>query len=177
MGDRIVRSRGVPFVRSGAKRKSLWLQFAPTEVTIVTTGATLVFSLNAAALATLPFTVVRSRFAVHIRSDQVAAAETQQLGVGLAVVSVQASAVGITAVPTPITDLSSDMFFWIDLLFDDNVVDSSPLTRTKGAYFQVDSKAMRKVGVGQDIVLVMEGAAQNDGLVATVGGRMLVKLH
>ncbi len=69
------------------KRDSLWLQFQPT-ITAVNGGGTavLIFTLNAAALALRPFTVVRTRFQLGMRSDQTSAAEDQVLGYGIVVV-------------------------------------------------------------------------------------------
>jgi hypothetical protein len=46
-----------------------------------------------------------------ISSDQFAQSESQIGAIGLAVVTDQAVGIGVTAVPTPITDLSSDSWF------------------------------------------------------------------
>ena len=92
------------------KRLTSWFQFQPIRVTGAA-GGTIMFSLNAAALALRPFTIVRSRFEVGIISDQTAATEDQLGAIGMAVVSDQAVAVGVTAVPTPITDMGSDLWF------------------------------------------------------------------
>ena len=63
-------------VRSGSKRKTLWLEFQPVLATTDAAGeAVLVFSLNAAALALRPFTIVRTHFEVMVTSDQAAAVE------------------------------------------------------------------------------------------------------
>jgi hypothetical protein len=99
------------FVRGTAaisqKRLTSWFQFAPVSATFTGTGGTIMFSLNAAALALRPFTIVRSRFTYGVISDQAASLEDQVGAVGIAVVSDQAVAVGATAVPTPITDLGT----------------------------------------------------------------------
>ena len=94
------------------KRLTNWL-FIDWSVTNLTTtsSAALVASLNATALALRPFTIVRTRGTLAVYSDQVIASETARSAMGLAVVSDQAAAVGITAVPTPITDQDSDLFF------------------------------------------------------------------
>ncbi len=44
-------------------------------------------------------------------------------------------------------------------------------------YFEVDSKAMRKVVDGDDLIDVLEAPATSDGLTLTSVGRFLVKLH
>ena len=156
-------------------RETTWVGFQPLETTVAVSTVVLVFTLNAAALALRPFTVVRSHFMISVRSDQAAAAEVQRCAMGLAVVSDQAVAVGATAVPAPITESPSHLWFLHTLLFaaSSSVVD---LARPEGL-FSIDSKAMRKVEVGSDIVLVLENGAAgiSAGAVITVGGRMLVK--
>ncbi len=154
-----------------AKRQTTWFQFAPVEQT-VTSGAALVFSLNAAALAMRPFTIVRAHFEIMIRSDQAAAVEQQLAGIGMAVVSDEAVAVGVSAVPTPITEMASHLWFLHRLIF----ADASTLTdRTIPAKsLTIDSKAMRKVEVGSDIILAVEHTV-GGGWIMDIGGRLLVK--
>jgi len=157
------------------KRATSWFQFQHVENTITVAGGTIYFTLNAAALQFRPFTVVRSRFELHLRSDQASAIEHQAAGFGIAVVSDQAAAIGVTAVPTPATDLGSDLWFVQQNIF----ADESALTdRTRSSTkVTVDSKAMRRVDVGQDIVVVAELASPSSGFILGVVGRMLVKAH
>ncbi len=162
---------GKRFAR-GARRLTTWLQFQPQATTLGAGGSSLVFSLNAAALAARPFTVVRSHFEVALQSDQAAAVEVQAAGFGIAVVSDQAVAIGVTAIPTPITEAGSHLWFVHQFCFAD---ESNLTDRTRsGGHWSIDSKAMRKVDVGSDIVVVFE----NDTLVGSImriAGRMLVK--
>ena len=94
------------------RRESIWFDVAPVNFNL---GAALVpvvmNSLNAAAQALRPFTVVRTRGFYHVRSDQNAADETYHAAIGACVVSDQAVAIGVTAVPTPNTDRASDLWF------------------------------------------------------------------
>ena len=168
------------FVKGAAaisqKRLTSWFQFVPAQVVMTATGGTIMFSLNAAALALRPFTIVRTRLELMLRSDQSAAVEQQGVAFGLAVVSDQASAVGVTAVPTPDTDMASDLWFVHQIVYADesNLTDRTrPQTRVS-----VDSKAMRKVDIGQDIVVVAELIASvSSGVTFVAGGRMLVKVN
>ncbi len=156
------------------RRETLWFDFQPTAFTMTAAGGTLIFNLNAAALALRPFTIVRTHLEIALRSDQAAAIETQTAALALAVVSDQASAIGVTALPTPITDMGSDLWFLYQLMFAD---ESNLTDRTRnGQFYSVDSKAMRKVEDGQDIVMVAEQAITN-GVEVSVGGRLLIKLH
>jgi len=155
-------------------RLTTWFQFVPTEVTSGTsTGGSLIFTLNAAALALRPFTIVRSHFEFWLRSDQEAAMEEQSVAVGLAIVSDDAVAVGVTAVPAPRANAASNLWFLHQFIHADEskLVDKvRPETR-----ISVDSKAMRKVEVGQDLVVVMQGGAIGGGFTLGVAGRMLIK--
>ena len=155
------------------KRETTWFQFQPVRVTIGPGTAVLVFALNAAALALRPFTIVRTRFLLGLRSDQAAVNELQEVGVGLAVVSDQAVGVGVTAIPTPITDMGSNLWFVHQLMYAD---ESALVDKVKPMItVEVDSKAMRKVEVGQDIVVVAETTGASDGAIVVVGGRLLIK--
>ena len=101
--------RGAVAIRQ--KRLTSWFQFQPGRTAFSSVGGTVLFSLNAAALALRPFTIVRTRFLVSVVTDQVAADELVLGALGMAVVSDQAVAIGVTAVPTPITDMGSDLWF------------------------------------------------------------------
>jgi len=162
-------------VHRGPRRKSLWLQFQPTVSTVTGSGdANLVFTLNSAALALRPFTVVRTHFQVMIRSDQEAAMEQQIGAFGIAVVSDEAVAVGITAIPTPAAQLGSGLWFVNQLCFgeESRLADKA----LPPMHYQIDSKAMRKVEAGSDIVVVVE-TVFSPGIVFTLGGRILVKTN
>ena len=161
-------------VISGPRRLSLWIGFQPAVATMAAGGTVLVATLNDAAKALAPFTIVRTHFALDLVSDQAAAIEVQSTGFGLAVLSEQAVAIGVTAVPTPLTDISSSLWFVHRVLFAD---ESNLTDRTRPSRFwEVDSKAMRKVEAGQDVGVIVE----NDvgvGAVLRLGGRMLIKTN
>jgi len=163
--------RGAAAIRSS--RLTTWLQFVPTGAILTAAGGTIFFSLNAAALALRPFTIVRSRFMSLIRSDQAAADETQIGAWGIAVVSDEASAVGVTAVPTPITEMASSLWLVHQLVMAHHQAQAT-FAEPVGV-FETDSKAMRKVEVGQDVVVVAELSTAGNGFNLTIGGRMLVK--
>ena len=136
--------RGAVAIRS--KRLTSWFGFQPTQVTMTAGGGTLIFSLNAAALAMRPFTIVRLRFEIMIRSDQAAQAEVQIGAFGLAVVSDEAVAVGVSAVPTPVAQDASDYWF-VHQYYMSNSTNLTDLV-VPASKFTIDSKAMRKVDIG-----------------------------
>ena len=175
-------SRKSGFVTRGGVRRRETLWFSGTAMTVSPSApstATLLASLNAAALALRPFTVVRVRGIIHIQSDQAAATERQSLGYGLAVVSEQAVAIGVTAIPTPVTDDGSDLWFVYQRVMSSLAVVSAASAFEIGKVFEFDSKAMRKVEDGQDLVEVQEldVAGVTLGATVTTYSRILIKIH
>ena len=135
-------------------------------------------SLNATALAARPFTVIRFRGIIGISSDQGVAGEDQSAALGVAVVSDQASAIGITAVPSPISDRGSDLFFvYEDMVASMFVASNSGVIPNLMTSRQFDSKAMRKVNEDEDVVITKGTTALSDGVILYTAGRLLVKLH
>ena len=162
----------------GARRSSTWLDIPPAGVTLTSMGGTITHSLNADELAKRPFTVVRTHLELQIQSDQSAAAEIQVAGVGLALVSDQALAVGVTAVPTPVTDAESDLWFlhkylMSSFLFGSGIGFQEPNTRS----YTIESKAMRKVNDDQDVIVVLELSNIGAGMIVNIAGRLLIKEH
>ena len=161
------------------RRLTAWGSMAANAQVLTGAGSeALSFSLNAAALALRPFTIVRWRGIIGISSDQGTAAEDQSAAMGIAVVSDQASAVGITAVPSPITDRGSDLFFvYEDMVASMFVVSNSGVIPNLMTSRQFDSKAMRKVNEDEDVVVTKGNTALSDGTVLYTAGRFLIKLH
>ncbi len=164
--------------RNGVQRReTLWVGIPRAADTLAASAtAALSQSFNAAVLALRPFTIVRTRMQWLTHSDQSAASESFVGNIGLAVVSDQAVAVGVTAIPTPATDLDSDLWFvseqWpsrFTLVGSDVTENITPRT--------IDSKAMRKVEGGQDLIIAVEAGIGGSGVVVIHTGRMLIKLH
>jgi len=164
--------------RGRAVRETRWLDIDPVVTVLASANAAAIsHTLNAVELALRPFTVVRTRGVWNVQSDQEAANEFWTGSLGMAVVSEQAAAIGVTAVPTPETDRQSDLWFVYEtgmgqFLFDD-ATGSQEFSLAK----DYDSKAMRKVEDGQDIVIVVENSGLGTGVSIAVSGRMLIKLH
>ena len=162
------------FVRSGPRRLTSWLSLQPVTATMTGIGGTIFFVLTAGEKALRPFTIVRTYLAIHVRSDQTAAGEDQFGAVGVAVVSDQSSVVGVTAVPTPATDAGSELWLahkWF------MAAGSSVNDGRVGSFFELDSKAMRKVEDGQDLLVIGEFDTLGDGFFLTIAGRILIKNH
>ena len=101
------RPRG--FVRP-PKRTVMWIGKIPGNAPLAVGANTgvLVSTLNAAALALRPFTVMRTRGIVHWETDQLAASETPFGVVASIVVTESAAAAGAGSIPTPTTENDSD---------------------------------------------------------------------
>ena len=161
------------------KRLTRWIGIAPVSTVVTAVGGTIVFSLAAPELALRPFTIVRTRLQVAIQSDQAAASELVIAAMGVCVVSDQALAIGVTAVPTPITDIDSDLWFVHQVTYNNFVFgDGTGFIENNLAQYDVDSKAMRKVQDGQDVAVVAElSGISGGGANLIIGGRMLIKLN
>ncbi len=169
-------------LRNGVRRReTAWIGGTGfTQALAATTTVALVTSLNAAALANRPFTIVRTRGVIQVRSDQSAASETYGASYGEVVVSDQASAIGVTAVPTPTADSGSDLWFVYEFVIGRFIFSTAAAFTDVGFERVVDSRAMRKVEEGQDLVTVVEGPGAGVGATgSTISGftRTLVKLH
>ena len=165
--------------RVGKDRLTVWFSW-PMVITTsaAASAAVLTVSLNAAALALRPFTIIRTRGIMHTRSDQTSVLENYSAALGFAVVSDQSVAIGVIAVPTPDTDRGSGLWFVYEEIagvfgFVSGIGTSDPFGSTR--YF--DSKAMRKVDVGQDVISVLENTSVSLGTSTHMAARMLIKTN
>ena len=162
-------------VGRGARRVTSWLDI-PLTTSSLDGASALINSLTAEELQKRPFTIVRTYLEVLFHSDQQAANEVQNGAIGIAVVSDQALAIGVSAVPTPITDAASDMWLihkWMMNAF--TFASAVGFEENTGRLFSIESKAMRKVNNDQDVAIVIEGHTTGEGATFTVAGRMLIK--
>ncbi len=166
-------------LRGGAMRRDTqWASLALTSSAITGSNVAIINSAGVTVDALRPYTVVRSRVHLGITTDQQIASEGQLCAWGQCVVSDQAQAIGVSAVPTPITDASSDLWSSWAVMQGDFIFGSAVGFVADSAHtMQVDSKAMRKVEDGQDFITVIEASAASDGLILTSFGRILLKLH
>ena len=168
-----VRRQGV------MRRETLWvgLSIGRTVVAAAQTAA-IITSANAALQALRPYTIVRTRGLLHLVSDQEAASEFQEIGYGHCVVSDQALAIGVTAVPTPDTDVGSDLWYVYQSMSNlFRFLSGVGVIGQEGQWVNFDSKAMRKVEDGEIDISVVETGATSAGVSLTSAFRQLIKLH
>ena len=170
-------------VVSGAvsRRKTAWA--ASVDVTaavnLAANSILLDATANAALLALRPFTVVRVRGVLWVQSDSVASSRTPFGALGFAVVTDTAAALGVTAVPAPIAAEGSGVWFVYQYFMGHRTLLTAAGfngTEDWGKY-EFDSKAMRKVDIGQDIAVVLQNRAAVGGMNYILKYRFLVKLH
>ena len=172
------RKSGFVFRAGVQRRQTLWLQSVMAQTTIAAASmATLIGSLNAAALALRPFTIVRTRGMVNIRSDQTSVSEDYSAAIGLAVVTDQVVAAGVASVPTPTTDSASDWFVYQLMSGELQVTSDIGRLLFVNETVQIDSRSMRKVDLGEDIITVVESTALSSGVIIDSFVRVLIKLH
>ena len=174
---RIGRRSGLVLRGGRNRRDTIWGATPTTTVTISSGGtAVLAFALDTAGLALRPFTVVRERLYWYIRSDVLTGGEFYGGALGSCVVSDEARAIGVTAVPTPITEQGSDLWMLYAQQFGRF---GGTAVEEVGKDKDVDSRAMRKVEDGQDFITVLETGATTESIsmISVIGGRCLLKLH
>ena len=166
-------------VRKGPRRSTLWIDIVEVNTTLASSNlVAFINSAGAGLLAIRPFTVVRTRGILAFRSDQTGASESFNAALGYAIVSDQASAIGATAIPTPYTDLGSDLFFVHQFMSGRfEFVTGIGFHPQAMATIEYDSKAMRKVNDDQDIAVVLETSSIGSGINIYHAARMLIKLH
>ncbi len=162
------------------RRQTAWLDDTDPAAAnaLAANGSVLFASLNAAALAFRPFTVVRVRGLLSIISDQLAASEFAHGAIGFAVVSDQAVAAGIASVPTPTLESGSGLWF-LHESWSHSFDFATSIGFQQGGQdmFRLDSKAMRKVDLGQDVAIVLENGSSTAGISFVLNFRMLIKTH
>ena len=177
MARRAVVRRG--FIRPPVRTK-IWIGAGVGASAIAANSKVLISTLSAGALLLRPFTVIRTHVLLHWISDQVAQAESPFGAYGKLVVTDTAAALGITAVPDPSGingDPGASWFVWQAMSADFAFASATGFGAVSGRQYQVDSKAMRKVGPDDDIVTLVTNQSATDGAVVVSHGRMLVQLH
>jgi len=176
---RTARRSGRVFRGGGFRRESQWIQIAPTVSNLGTASTAVLFTgFGAVALGLRPFTIVRTHINLHVASDQEVNDELQQVAIGTAVVSDQALAIGVTAVPTPFTDMGSDLWMLHQILTTRFLLGTAVgFSGDFGKEKDIDSRAMRKVEEGSDLAMSIETSSISAGADVAKAGRILIKLH
>ncbi len=174
MANRMVTRR---FAGRSVRRATEWVPSGiVTARTALAAGSVL---LHQTFAFSAPATIVRVRGSLWVGSDQSTATESPFGAIGLAVVTDQAVAIGVTAIPAPIADADSQQFLlWAPFLADVRAgADNTSWNAGTFTHTPMESKAMRKVDKGTAVVVVIENSSATDGMLFVVEFRMLVKVH
>ena len=175
MARRVARVR---FARP-APRTKMWIGWGVGNATVVASTVKLLFTYSAGALLLRPFTILRTRGIIAIKSDQEAASEFPFGSFGELIVTDTAAALGITALPNPDSFLGGgdpEADWYIHQVCQvDFVRSASGLSSPAASEYMIDSKAMRKVGPDDDGAALF--APTGVGCQVFTGGRQLIQLH
>jgi len=119
-------------------------------------------------------TILRTVGKFAVASDQAAASEIQVGAFGLILVSDAAVAVGITAIPGPITDSSDDGWFvYVPIVQSVEFISAVGVRPDWATCYDFDSKAKRKIEEGRQLAIVVENAHASFGFEITFAFRLL----
>ena len=165
------------FAVRASKRRTTW-EGANIDLTDLTNGtAQFVTVISEANLEQFPNpTIVRTRGRMMLSSDPSSTpGGFGELSVGLIVVNTTAAAAGPTALPSPAGDIGSDFFYWDVFTFGAPAADVLGDTGSIDRHV-VDSKAMRKIGPNQVVVMIAELTTCEGVLVCNLCGALRILL-
>ena len=113
-------------------------------------------------------TVRRLRGTFTVSSDQNVVSETQNGAIGCCVVGDLAVVAGVAAIKDPVTDVADDTWLWYQSF---NLVNE--VGEFGSHFFEIDSKAMRKVEIGNSLVFVVSNAHLLNSFRISVSVRVL----
>jgi len=171
----MAHARRSRFVRP-APRTKMWIGNNIGTTNLPAATNVLVGVLNSAAKALRPFTILRTRTVIQYRSDQQVATEFAFGQYGQLIVTDSASAAGIASIPDPSTEPEASWHVHQVCFADFVFADATGFDANGGAQYVIDSKAMRKVGIDDDCVIIFAQVA-GVGAQLTVQGRVLIQLH
>ena len=158
----MARTRGFSRVRPSNRRQTAW-SAGPGGLpsTLLTDNDSQVVGLGAEAqLEGLTLVRIRGSLQAYLVDDFSSTQEGLHCAFGLVVVTAEAFAVGISAIPKPLTDSFFDGWLYhrfFDLHAGKNIVGTEPnINQLNVVQFEVDSKAMRKTPAATVIAAVVE---------------------
>ena len=161
---------------SGPKRQVTWIGSADQNTVAVATGASAIVA--SFAPDSVPFnkpTIVRTRGEIGVRPESAGADLGVSGAFGVCVVNSDAFAAGAASIPAPFDDAGWDGWFvWQSVARHVEFVDGTGFEINAMWNWQVDSKAMRKVGDNETIVLMYQ--SQVGAVQVAMHLRMLIKL-
>jgi len=119
-------------------------------------------------------TIRRTRGRFFVESDQGLGVESQVGAFGAMVVTDVAAAAGIAAIPGPVTEANDDGWFLWEAIVQRGI--DSNIGPETGFVYNFDSKAMRRVEEGSQIVFIVENASVTFGFQFSLGISLLTSI-
>jgi len=158
MANRAVRA----FVRQGPKRQALWANVVTRISALAVTTKSVGTSIGLVTPDSI--TLIRSRGQGAVHFDSVNSGDTVQVGIGLGIYTDDAFGIGATAMPGPLTDADWDWVYYKTLMFGPaHVAAETPDSILWNFWFEIDSKAMRKMKANQVLAWIVEGVVISGG--------------
>ncbi len=159
------------FQRTGSRRLTQWVGPADQGfISVASGGATLIASVPLDEAAT----IVRTRGMVSLRPTTVVADLDIVGAIGMGIVSTEAFNAGVGSIPEPFSDGDwGGWFVWRSFAYEFQNVSNVGLGWVDWN-FEVDSKAMRKGGPSESVVIIAESQVGAYGISTPL--RMLLKL-
>ncbi len=164
------------------RRKPVWSPIIVRSETQALGATQTIGDASLAAEALEPQTVVRLRGSgvVHMVSD--AASSSMLVALGIIIVSADAAAVSSLAIPSPMDDADSPWLYHRLIALGPAIGAEIPGDQTGGLVterFEIDSKAQRKFGLNEVLIIMWDAVIQAGSPVADCNAavRNLVLLH
>ncbi len=180
MSPRVLRSQRT-FAPARSRRAVSWT-VGPRGTMTVSTDSDNLFT-SAVQLVVDDATLVRTRGELLLGLTSVTSALDgfNRIAFGICKVTENAAGVGVTAVPSPITDEAWDgwLAYWTGSLFSKTATETNLGDTLAAARIVIDSKAMRKSHNSDFFVaaLATAGEVGSATMVAKLNSRFLFKLH
>ena len=174
----MARSKHFPSRRtSGSSRQTTWSLGPSGETGVISTSVSALFSVGAQALED-GLTIVRTHGEVLASLlTGTGTGDGYECAVGICIVSENAAAVGITAVPMSMMDIGWDGWFAHKQFLVKTPVANELLNDSTMFRWDIDSKAMRKIRETDVVLGVVEVAKLGTAtLQLTLRSRLLAKL-
>ncbi len=166
---------------SGSRPNRSWAGAAPSAVySNVAASAKVLLGGFALSNTNIDETVLRTVGSLGVRTDNLTATVTEEQhgAFGMIVVSDAAVAVGVTAIPGPITDRTDDGWFvYVPFTFSSRVEAAGGFNPDLTHMLAFDSKAKRVVEEGQQIAIMIENLDGSDAFDVIFLARLLSQVR
>ena len=140
----------------GMRQRTSWQRTVPAAAVAVGPQTSVLINTFGAEAIAEEGTVRRTLLALRVTSDQTASEELQIGAVGMHIANDQAVAAGAGSLLRPVTDADDEAWFlWSPINQRNN---AAAIDTDSGHLYMIDSKAQRKVELGQSIVTLIENS-------------------